>query len=255
MSDALRDKLTWFRNNLNLLIEDHDLENEKISVDLYFDTLDITQTVLGAVTFFNHGSFNVSGVFEAPAGRPLRDRTLVLCLAFSGKLGPIKLLAPHQAEFLASLNKDFKVDLHLSAEQIKLQFLLAVSHTDSIKKEALILRDADERKTLEYVREHAGSATNFFKILQLVRGVTWKDRLVKLRRDRILRFPEQNDDYESIVDSETFRTLYREFGLVREGQGRMSANFADAVALAELARRVEQISVEKPKSVPRFFVF
>src|SRR6266516_8036444 len=99
MSDPLRQKVTWFRNNLNLLIEDHKLENENISVDLYFDTLDVTHTVLGVQTYFRASAFDVKGAFEAPRGRPLRDRTLVLSLAFSGRLGPIKLLPPHQAEF------------------------------------------------------------------------------------------------------------------------------------------------------------
>lgn len=175
MSDPLRDKVTWFRNNLNLLIEDHELEKEKISVDLFFDTLDVTHTVLGVQTYFRAGAFDVKGVFEAPTERPLRDRTLVLCLAFSGRLGPIKMLPPHQAEFLASLNRNFGIVINLPPDQMVRQFLESVNQTESIKKEASVLKEADQRKTLEYVREHAGSATNFFKILQLVEVLLGKN--------------------------------------------------------------------------------
>ena len=63
MSDLLREKVTWFRNNLNLLIEDLELEKEKLSVDLYFDTLEVTHMVLGVQTFFHAGTFDVKGVF------------------------------------------------------------------------------------------------------------------------------------------------------------------------------------------------
>jgi hypothetical protein len=52
MSDPLRRKVTWFRNNLNLLIEDIELEKEKLSVNLYFDTLEVTHMVMGVQSFF-----------------------------------------------------------------------------------------------------------------------------------------------------------------------------------------------------------
>ncbi len=252
MNDPLREKLTWFRNNLDLLIEDHELEKQDISVDLYFDTLDVTHSVLGVETYFFAGTFDVKEIFQAPMDRPLRDRTLVLCLAFSGRLGPFKLLPPHQAEFLASLNRDFGVYTHLPPKQMVSQFLDAVSRTESVKKEASLLRDSDEEKTLEYVRQHAGSATNFFKILQLIRGVTWQERLVKLRRDRLLRLTRHDFDYEELLDSSVFHTLYKEFEQIREE--RATANFADAIALTMLTKKVEEIRKDNFKSIPRFFV-
>lgn len=252
MNDPLREKLTWFRNNLDLLIEDHELEKEKVSVDLYFDTLDVTHAVLGVEAYFVAGAFDVREVSRAPMGRPLRDRTLVLCLAFSGRLGPIKLLPPHQAEFLASLNKDFGLHINLPSGQMVRQFLDAVSRTASIKREASVLREADEEKTLEYVRQHAGSATNFFKILQLVRGVTWQERLVKMRRDKNLRLARHDVDYEEVIESTVFQKLYRAFDDIRKH--RLTANFADAVALTMLARQVEEIRAGNRKSIPRFYV-
>lgn len=252
MGDLLREKLTWFLKNLDLLLEDFALEDQAISVDLYFDTRDITHAVLGLERFYYAGAYDVKDSFQAPRDRPLRDRTLVLCLAFSGRLGTVRMLPPHQAEFLAGLNRDFGIHEKLPPKQMVRQFLEAVSETDSIKQEASILREADEETTLEYVRAHAGSAANFFKIIQLIRGITWRERFVTLRQTGTLELKSHELDYKEIVDSNEFKVLYKTLGGLRKRKSH--ANFADAVALTILGGQVKKMETGERNAVPRFYV-
>src|SRR5437868_2203293 len=97
----------------------------------------------------------------------------------------------HQSEFLYGLDKGFNVDNNLPPSQMARQFLQAVSRTESIKKEMASvsevssLKDTSGEQAIQFVREHAGehaaSAMNFYKIVQLIRGIDWKERLLSLR--------------------------------------------------------------------------
>jgi hypothetical protein len=264
MSEQLKRQLGWFLRNLNLLIEDYELEQEGIEVNLYFDTLDVKHTVLGIQAFYYAGGFDepkVQTAFQTREGGPLRDRTLVLCLAFSGRLGKINLLPPHQSEFLDLLNKEFHVDYNVPSSQLVRQFLQAISRTESIKKDMAELRelssqkDVSDEQAIQFAREHAGkhaaSAMHFYKIIQLIRGVTWKERMRSLHKE-VLELKPYDIDYDEIIRRKEFGIFYESFKSKREQ--RWSSNFADAIALTILVDQVEKINKSNQGPVPRFFV-
>lgn len=251
-TDNLYDKLKWFLKNLDLLIEDLKLEEEKVNVSLYFDTLEIIDTVLGYERFYVAERFDTKRLFNPHLNKPLQDRLLVLCLAFSGRLGSLKMLPPHQAEFLEGLNHGFGIHETTPAKPKVRAFLKAVSEIDAIKDEASILKEADEETTIDYVRANAGSAVSFFQIIQLIRGVTWQNRFSNLRSAKILNLSADDLDYKRILESDEFETFHKLFSRLRKRKPK--ANFADAVALSFLAEQVENLKAGKLNSVPRFYV-
>jgi hypothetical protein len=271
MSEHLevRKQLKWFLRNLDFLIEDHELEEKGIAVDLYFDTFDVKEAVLGLQSFYYAGAFNVQKIetaFQTQEGRPLKDRMLVLCLAFSERLGKINMLPPHQSEFLEGLNKGFNIDNNLPPSQMVHQFLQAVSQTAVIKREIAslseisALKDGSGEQAIQHVREHAGehaaSAMNFYKIVQLIRGIGWKERLLSMSKGALNLIPH-DIDYDEIIRSHEFTKFYKSFKgrrRERERERQWPGNFADAVALTMLVNRVREVNEYEQGPIPRFFV-
>jgi hypothetical protein len=261
MSEDLESRLRWFLQNLDWLLEDYQLEAKNIQVELYFDTLDVKHTILGLQTFYIAGSFDAQKAFKTQEGRPLRDRMLVLCLAFDGRLGAIKMLPPHQGELLAGLRQDFDIHINLPPDQMARQFLEAVRNTGQIKRESPTPHDADDRQRLREVRESVGSAIKFYKALLLTRGITWQERLIRMRKAGTLNLEPQEINFDAVIVSDVFKSLYPVFEEMRaDGAG----NFADAVALTILAEKVEKANADAAKQgeranaggevVPRFYV-
>lgn len=260
MSSELKTKLDWFLKNLKLLLEDSELKQQGSTIELYFDTLEIAHTILGLSAFYDEGDskFKLQKIFQVEQGKPLKDRTLVLCLAFSGRLGTIKMLPPHQAEFLALLNKDFN-DFNLNGSnrhsgQLVRQFLNEVGQAGAvnINQLAMSFEGMDDEQAFTYVRQHAGTAIDFFKIIQLIRGVTWQGRLVSLNKNKILHLDKQKVDYNDIIRSPIFESLKNKLAVHRP-HFRPVSNFADAVALTILARSVAKFNEGKSNVVSRMF--
>jgi hypothetical protein len=254
MSEQLRSKLSWFLKNLDFIIQDEAFEKEGIQINLYFDAIEVIQLVAGISYFYSPSGFKVDGLSKPEEGKPLRDKTLVLCLAYSGRLGSIRMLTPHQQEFLARLNRDFLLPpIHIPPNQLVRQFLVAINQSDPIKDEALSVGEMDERETLDFVRRHAKSAMDFFKILQLIRGVTWQSRLVSLRDRGVLELESEKATYQDIIHSDEFHKLRKALVRLRPNFPPLS-NFADAVALSMLISMVADFRVGLSKAVPRFFI-
>ena len=254
LDDNLHGKLAWFLKNLEFLIEDLKLEEDKVQIDLYLDTLDIIHAVLGYERFYKAGTFKVQELFKTDPDKPLKDRLIALCLASSGRLGTLKMLPPHQAEFLDSLNQEFGFQDTVVTPEPR-EFLKAVSKIASIKKEASSLKDlkeTDDETTIEYVQEHVGSAVKFFQIIQLIRGISWRARFLNLKHG-ILDLSGEEPDYQKILESHEFKTFHKCFSENRKRKSR--ANFVDAVALTMLAEQVERLRAGEPNPVPRFHVF
>jgi len=93
---------------------------------------------------------------------------------------------------------------------------------------------------------------HFFKIIQLIRGVTWQARLVDLRDRGILRLDSHKVSYQSIVHTDEFRSLKAALEEIRPAYAPVS-NFADAVALMMLISLIENFRKGLSKTVPRFF--
>ena len=258
MSSELKVKLEWFLKNLKLLLEDCDLQQQGKKIELYFDTREVTHTVLGPYAFYDKGESSFAKIQKAiqvEEAKPLKDRTLVLCLAFSGRLGPIKMLPPHQAEFLASLNKDFGLnEIGQTPGQLVRSFLKEVGQAAAINvgQHFVPLEEMDDKQALMYVRQHAEKAIDFFKIIQLIRGVTWRGRLLSLRESGTLQLDAEKVDYDRVIRSGVFDTLREKFKEHRPRYGRV-ANFADAVALTILSHQVEDFNKGKIDKVSRLF--
>ena len=252
MSEDLEGRLKWFLQNLDWLLEDYQLEAKNIRVELYFDTLDVKHTILGLQAFYIAGSFDAQRAFQTQKGRPLRDRILVLCLAFDERLGAVNMLPPHQGELLAGLRRDFDIHINLPRDQMARQFLEAVRNTGQIKRDLPLPPDADDRERLREVRESVGSAIKFYKALLLTRGITWDERLIRMRKAHTLNLEPQEINFDAIIVSDIFKKLYPVFEVMRaDGAG----NFADAVALTILAKQVEKANAGGDNvTVPRFYV-
>jgi hypothetical protein len=261
MSEDLESRLRWFLQNLDWLLEDYQLEDKNIRVELYFDTLDVRHTILGLQTFYIAGSFDAQKAFQTQKGRPLRDRMLVLCLAFDGRLGAINMLPPHQGELLAGLRQNFDIHINLPPDQMARQFLEAVRRTGQIKGDSPTPHDADDSQRLREVRESVGSAIKFYKALLLTRGITWQERLIRMRKAGTLKMEPLEIKFDAIIVSDIFKKLYPVFERMRPDR---AGNFADAVALTILAKKVEKANADPAKQaeranadgevVPRFYV-
>jgi hypothetical protein len=248
MNRTLKESVTWFLDNLKLLIEDIALErrNPPTHIDVYFDTVDAWGALLGMEAFHGTKGFNMQTFFE--------DRTLVQCLAAAGWLGPIRLLPPHQAEFLNRLNIRLREPLEENPKARVEEFLYQIKKATSI--DVVPATDGGERaqqtNIVEFIREDASSAIDRFKALQCIRDVNWKRRLAKWRADGRLTFQYANFDYSNILKSPHFRELKRAFD--RRRPDTTVNNFADAAAVVLLMSQVLRFRKGEIKRVPRFFV-
>jgi hypothetical protein len=101
MGEQLYSELKWFLDNLELQIDDIILDREGVAVDLYWDTADVRDAVLGMAAYYDKGMFSPEA-FD--------DRTaLVRSLLSAGWLGPVRMLHPHQAEFLNLIDLEFGI--------------------------------------------------------------------------------------------------------------------------------------------------
>jgi DNA-binding transcriptional regulator GbsR (MarR family) len=242
MSGSLKEKVAWFLKHLDWQLEDLQIEKENLPIDTYFDTADVLKIVLGM-----QGFYTVEGGFKIESFG--RERTLVHCLAASGWLGTIKMLSPHQAEFLTLLNMDFGVGLERDLKGLAWRFLEAVKVVGHSMSKAMPLDNMSDESLLKFVKNRAVSAINLFKAVQCIRG-NWQTRLVKLRQSGLLQLDTEKVDYTTIVNREEFEKLKQAFDLKRPE--RKVNNYADAVAVTILIMRLEKL--EELKRVPRFFV-
>jgi len=246
MRHHTREKIAWFVRNLDWQMEDVELEKALVGVDTYFDTADVTDFALGMEAFFTPGGdFQIKNF--------LLERTLVNCLAASGMLGPIRMLPPHQSEFLHGLIFDFGIpSVSESPTDLASRFLRLISESGAIKYTPLPLEAMTGEEILELVRRGTGSAVSLFKAIQCMRGGSWKARLVKLKQMGILNLDVKEHNYSSIINSPEFVRLKECFD-ARRPFSRVS-NFADATAVACLIALVNEYKNGDSDRVPHFFV-
>ncbi len=175
--------------------------------------------------------------------------TLVISLASSDWIGPLRLLPPHEAELLNLISIDFGMggraippggltdflrDLHLLGNDIP---------AEEFSKTAESIAEA--------VRRLAGQAEQLFKVVQAIGG-TWETRLGKWFKNGHLKLEAITDfDYEQALGSDVFSKLRNHFQ-----QGRKDYpinNFADAMALCYLQHLTSRSEADLTRPVPRFF--
>ncbi|HJQ69826.1 MAG TPA: hypothetical protein VKA70_12675 [Blastocatellia bacterium] len=256
MAQDIRDKLVWFSKNLDMQLEDMILEGNQVKVDLYFDTADIRGMVLGMYAIHNGAAFDLRAVFDSDREKPLRDTVLAHCLAASGRLGTIKMLPPHQAEFLNVLKATEAANEKTDYKQLAREFLHEVNLEGAVRyempkpdRDGRVMKDAE---LLQSVRNNVVSAVNLFKTIQLIRGGGWNKRLTNMIRQKWLELDKWKVDYTDIIKSKTFLDLKRALDELRST--RKVNNFADAVALSILISRVQAFRKDRSNPVPRLFV-
>lgn len=240
---TLAERVKWFARNLKAQIEDISLEKRGIAIDLYFDTMDVTRALLGLEDLFSPNKG-----FDLKEFRG--DKTLVQCLAGSGRLGQLQLLPPHQFEFLNLLNSEFHRMGRKPGEHAH-EFLNQIQAAGAIKGQPSKL---EPDNIVAFVREHGSSAVDIFKAVQCMRGVNWKKRLAQWRATGSLRF-SPFDDYSELLRSPRLQSLKKSFD--RRRPDLAVNNFADAVAIEQLIMLLERYNSEPEdahKRLPRFFV-
>lgn len=241
------EKVKWFVRNLDLLIKDLDLKRQQVDIETYFDTSDVRDIVLGMHAFLAHDDD------EFQIQKFSLERTLVDCLAASGRLGSIDMLPPHQSEFLVLLNLDFGVpSLNVPPTELASQFLQSIPSLRNTDFSTVPLEIMTNEEILMFVRQSAGSAVDLFKAVQCIRGTNWMTRLINLRENGVLNLKIHNNDYKSILESKEFVRLKKAFDELRPSS--LVSNFADAVAVVCLITLVDDFKYRHSPRVPNLFI-
>src|ERR1035437_6384134 len=238
-----RSDLEWFYRHLRYEIEDRNLEKEGVSLEFYWDASHIRLGALGMAAFYDATSTFQRDLFK-------QDDTLVCCLAGKGWFGEIKLLQPHEAEFLRLIDADFGIGPVGPPPGGASQFV-----ADSGLRGLNILTTSDlstlrEQDVSEIVKAQAGNADTLFKASYCAIG-TWRTRIVNWRRSKLLIPSDEVLPYGPIVNSKEFQKLRECFD--RKRPTSHVNNFADAMAICMLASQFRAFS-DGARRIPRFFV-
>lgn len=244
-SDAIR-KVQWFLENLELQLEERRLRGEGRSTLVIFDTSSVRAALLGMDYFltarqnFDVRSFN-------------KKYVLVHALASAGWLGAIQMLLPHQNEFLTQVNLDFGSEARGSGLRDSAhRFWQALK----IKQEILDsknLRSLSYEARIKLVRDSVGSAEKLFKAIQLIRG-SWRTKLVDWLDTKQLVISDVSDDdwnFEEVMSDVPFQRLRKAFHFFRSDKD--LNNSVDALALADLVRKLRIFSSDGYKALPVLF--
>jgi hypothetical protein len=244
------EKLKWFLENLDLQIEDLERqEHDKAEIELYFDSADIHDAVLGLQAFFQDGGDFDERLFRSP-------KTLVNCLATSGWLRMIRMLPSHQAEFLSLMNHNFWLGTEEAyrrdyprKKNLFLNFVKANIGDRSVGRLGEDIPEGELIAFVEQIKQQAKSAELLFKAYEAI-GL-WHHRLAKLMREESLYLEKDKFKYAEIVSTDTFQDLKAAFDKRRKSDNTMN-NFADALAVAILIERVKLYP--DTKKLPRYYV-
>jgi hypothetical protein len=235
--------LQWFLYHLNLDGEDQRLEDRKIVIDFYWDTVDVSQAILGMAA-----CYKPEGIFDYDYFKS--DTALVHSLIGAGWLGKIRLLQPHQAEFLRLIDTHFGIASGSPPTGGPRQFVRDARLRASTEFDLDKLPDTSDEEIAELVQTQAGNAPTLFKIVHAVRH-NWKSRLAGWVNTGLLELDTHPPDYTAIVSSPEFDKLKSRFD--KERQFFPVNNFADAMALCLLGQQVKAFVTSKSDHIPRFF--
>jgi hypothetical protein len=240
----LRDKLSWFRDNLRLQLEDERDAAAGSVFRTYFDTSDVRGIALGLQKFFDLGQgFDLS---------TFRQRVvLVHALAAGGWLKRFEMLPPHQSEFLSLLQVDFGFprEMNWAARDRADEFLGILGINDQMATLRSLFAEVDS--SARSFKRGSLSAELLFKAIQCVKGGAWNVRLAKLRKEDLLYIEPYTRDYAEVVGASYFWDLKHAFDRRREGKP--LNNFADAVALSILIIQVREFASGESRELPLFF--
>lgn len=215
------DTVSWFFGQLARQFYDHQLEASGVQFDLYFDTKNVRRAAVGIQGLPKEKWRHTGAQFDS--------ETLVECLFSSGWLGPVRMLSPHQAEFLALLNVGLDVGDEEQFNQITEEYLATFEYEDNTQW------------AVEQISTHS-LAQRTFKSIELTR-LFWKKRIAQWRADKLLETETLLIDFDKVLKSPTCQELRNAFDRYRPSFRR--SNLADAIALTGLAVEIKRASVSK----------
>lgn len=239
-------RIAWFKRNLDLQIEDLNFEAQRKKIVLYFDTTVIQGGVLGFKDYYEKDD-QFRDQFQLDKFG--KDRALIQCLIASNWLGPVHMLAPHQAEFIRKLDSGYDTDKKSEWAERAQQFLkdAEIKGAEKLKKDILETR---EEELGEVLQEHAEFAPQWFKAIQCL--LPWHRRLGTWLRNGVLELSTSRTDIPRILGSDFFKPLEDALNVVRAAYSRN--NFVDALALTMLIETVEKFNSGDSDEVPRFYM-
>ena len=235
-------ELEWFLAQMDLILEDNLLEDQGDELEFYWDARDVEAAVLGFNSFYDS-----SGAFDH--ARFDDGRALIGCLAGSGWFGPIRLLPPHQAEFLNHLRSGFRLaddtitDTHIGKLLLDCGFSRYFPALGP-------LTELSSDSILSIIQLQADEAPTLFKIVYCATG-SWKQRLSLWVRESRLQVDTESFDYAAVVNSPRCRSLRNRFDYYRPHL--LINNLADAVAICLLADKLQSYQSGLSRTIPRFF--
>jgi hypothetical protein len=225
----------WFLSHANLLIADVERSSAQTPPRFYWDTADVHGAILGMSDFYAHGGSFSRDLFS-------NNVTLVRCLLRAGWFGPVRMLAPHKAEFATRL-------VHLVERPPQ---RLPVGGPRQFFRNALL--DDPEVPLTVLANKKVGIsvkvAVDLFKAVQSV-GY-WEDRFRDLKKRNLLDLASDEDfNYGKALNGEHFPKLRRFFNDARPSVP--VNNFTDAMALCYLDHLL-RIAIANGSPTPVLFV-
>lgn len=243
MGLILHNTITKFRCHLEHLLEDIKLEKD-YTLAFYFDTVYLQRAALGYKDYY----FEDDDTFKTDKFN--NDITLVCSLMSGGFIGQVRLLPPHQNEFLNKINSNFegtnyerwRDEVNAFVNDAKLDLTAG----DSLSQ---LLKEGDDEELIAKFTEYIETTKRGFNVSHCL--LPWDRRLTGWERKEILIIENHLPDYDSIFSSRNFHTLKNEMD--RHRPYRIS-NFIDATALSILIELTRKFKEKESKLVPRFFL-
>ena len=239
MNTSFEDRVKLFCMILDEQIAEIDLLESGKKINLFYDSKDIRYTIFGLSELFDGHRFSLS-LFQSEAA-------MVQCLGFSGWLGEMNMLQPHQSELLSALRQANvpKID---SWDKFVLDFLRELSYKQPLPS----IEGMPPTELFDHVKRYAGSTYEAFKVFQYIKHASdWRLRLKVLRSDGILNLDMPRRIDADLVTSEDFKKIKRIID--RRRPKTPLNNFADAVALVLLMIEVSHFNEGSGKMLPLYF--
>lgn len=236
-------EIVAFKNNLDLQLEDLELEKNGFSIDLYFDTSDIYETLLGLEAFYTPGEGFDLNKFKD-------KRALVHSLAATGWIGEYQLVPPHLGELINLLKSNRGLDTDRDPQGRAQKFLKDIGITDNDEFKTVYFEGLSKDQLYDFIKRQAGFADTLFKAFQCI--VPFHKRVAELPTQKILKFDAPKLQYDRLAQSEYLQRLCHHFSLCRPHTPQN--NILDALVIAFLIDMVSNYKAGLSKNIPRFLV-
>ena len=212
----------------------------KLKLEYYFDSFDVINMVQGAMAYDN-------GLrFDSNAYKKEESKNFVYALAFHGLFGKIRMLPPHQLEFV---NKLDKVDVFFKAPKNRNEFLelcqevlFNLGFNGKGTPPRLNFPDIDKQ-----IQQLIEQGTDLFRANYLLREATWAGRLKYLINEKILVLDDNVQGAVDIQNVERFYLIKDVFDKIRPDYP--TNNHYDALALYHLQKKLDQYKNDPAKNV------